>query len=111
MSSSWWASKLGANVPDRPRSPELPATPSPSAPSSSHSVSVTPENAFDAAMTWTGGEATRNSSGPCPQCGSDLYFSRSNSNSVVTQQGMAKVPPRCYSCGYTEGRPMQGMPV
>jgi hypothetical protein len=74
-------------------------------------IQVTIENTFDAAMQWRGGEAARTESSNCPMCGSDLFFSRANSAAVVSQTGMAKVPPRCYSCGYTEGREMQGLPT
>ena len=47
-----------------------------------------------------GGVGTRTETEPCPQCGSDLFFHRADTGSK----------PRCYSCGYTQGRPMQGMP-
>lgn len=65
-------------------------------------VAVTPENFTDVAGLWQGGQGTRTETSRCPACGGDHYFSRRNSGQ--------QVPAHCYSCGYTEGRPMQGIP-
>jgi hypothetical protein len=119
MSSSWWANKMGNPQPAAPPAyrPAPPVTqrppayqPPPQPQQRQQDIQVTVENTFDAAMQWSGGEAARTESSNCPMCGSDLFFSRANSAAVVSQNGSAKVPPRCYSCGYTEGREMQGVP-
>lgn len=74
-------------------------------------VQVTGENVAEVAMTWQGGEGTRRETSNCPNCGSNLYFSRSNTGTTVSISGMATPAPRCYSCGYTDGRQMQGLPT
>ena len=112
--SDWWAKKLGNQPPARQPLPPL-APPAPPAPrwqpeTPQPPAQITDENALDAAFTWKGGEGTRTETTPCPQCGSDLYFSRANSGGMVTPRGMAAPAPRCYSCGFTPGHPMQGMP-
>lgn len=110
--ASWWAKKLTNDAPTAaPRQtyppsqpsppPRLPAQP-PMAPRSAPNVQVTADNLAEAATLWQGGEGTRTETQNCPNCGSNLYFSRTNSGSQVA--------PRCYACGYTQGRPMQGVP-
>lgn len=110
-SSSWWAKKLATepSEPSRVSTPPMSAPPAPRVapvppmtPKSAPNVQVTGENFAEASTMWQGGEATRTEVRSCPNCGSNLYFSRSNSGSSVA--------PRCYECGYTEGRPMQGVP-
>lgn len=109
-SSSWWASKLGgqpaAQQPTLPPvSPPAPARLSPvpqPTEQSAPNVAVTGENFSELATLWQGGEATRTETARCPQCGGDHFFSRSNTGS--------RVAARCYDCGYTEGRQMQGLP-
>lgn len=108
-SSSWWANKMGQQAPaaDRPPvsprpAPALPPYPQPTV-QSAPNIAVTQDNIQEAAMLWQGGEASRTETRLCPNCGSDHYFSRANSG--------RQVPARCYDCGYTDGRPMQGMPT
>jgi hypothetical protein len=79
-------------------------------PPKSVNMQVTGENINQAAGLWQGGQGTKTETSLCPNCGSDLFFSRSNSGSVISQNGMATPAPRCYSCGYTVGREMQGIP-
>lgn len=53
---------------------------------------------------WRGGQAHRTDKQPCPECGSDLFFSRGNANS---RNGAPA--PHCFSCGYSGGLiPTQG---
>lgn len=111
-SNSWWSRKLNAEpAPPAPRNtppvsspapPRLPAVP-PMTQKSAPNVQVTGDNFAEASTLWQGGEATATEVQNCPNCGSNLYFSRSNSGS--------RVAPRCYACGYTDGRPMQGVPA
>lgn len=110
MSNSWWSKKLNAPEPTQqptlppvapPAPARIPAMPTPT-PQSAPNIAVTQENFQEAATLWQGGEATRTETQRCPNCGSDHYFSRSNYGQTV--------PARCYDCGYTQGRPMQGMP-
>lgn len=112
-STSWWSRKLGGSddphANDRPPRPPVQPWDRPR-PSYPDPPKVSPDNVFDAALQWHGGDA-RVETGHCPQCGSGLYFSRGNASPVVTPNGMARVPGRCYSCGYTDGRPMQGSPA
>lgn len=77
---------------------------------SAPNIAVTQDNIGEVAMLWQGGEATRRETGRCPQCGSDLYFSRTNTGGIASSAGMSTPAPRCYECGYTEGRQMQGLP-
>jgi hypothetical protein len=115
-SASWWASKLGSqqkapSLPpvSPPPPPRLPPAYQPT-PQTAPSLQVTSDNLAEATTLWQGGEASRTETQRCPQCGSDHYFSRSNSGATVTTSGMAAPAPRCYDCGYTAGRPMQGLP-
>lgn len=106
-SASWWASKLSGQPSQQPSLPPV-AAPPPSRPAPQpyqqpvQNVTVTGDNIAEAAMMWKGGEASRTETSACPQCRGDHYFSRSNTGS--------RVAARCYDCGYTEGRPMQGLP-
>lgn len=111
MTSSWWAKKLGNDQPAPSRSPVPPSSPAPVprvAPAPRpvqqqvQNIHVTDQNFAEAATQWRGGEAARTENRNCPNCSSDLYFSRSNTGSQVAG--------RCYACGYTDGRPMQGVP-
>lgn len=112
--SDWWSKKLAnpQRTEARPLPPLTPPqTPPPWVPQAPQPpAQITDENALDAALTWRGGEGTRTETTSCPNCGSDLYFSRANSGGMVTPRGMATPAPRCYSCGFTPGHPMQGMP-
>ena len=113
--SSWWSKKLGTE-PQRPLYTPQPQyqQPSPQYPQQQQQQQqpqVTADNLLDAAHAWRGGEATRKETRNCPSCGSDLYFSRTNGGGVPTERGMVTPDPRCYSCGYTEGHQMQGMPT
>lgn len=108
--ASWWAAKLAAQTPTQqpvlpptsaPAPARLPSIPQPTV-QSAPNVAVTGENISEVAMLWTGGEATRTETSRCPNCGGDHFFSRSNAGSMVA--------PRCYDCGYTQGRQMQGLP-
>lgn len=115
MSSSWWSKKLGT-----PAAPPPPATaplpPARIAPVPQHdertvrNVQVTGENFAETSALWEGGDATRTETSSCPNCGSDLYFSRSNAGGVMGQSGSAAPTPRCYACGFSPGREMQGVP-
>lgn len=111
MTSSWWAKKLGTeqSAPPSPYPrtapvppPYVPPRPTPTQ-QSAPNVAVTNENIAEVAGLWQGGQATKTEVQNCPNCGSNLFFSRSNAGSAVA--------PRCYACGYTQGRPMQGMPL
>ena len=108
MTATWWAKKLGTpeahpgTVPDA-RTFDRPTMPAPQPVPALPSMTVTVGNFAEATAAWQGGPAARTESQPCPNCGSNLFFSRSNGGSAVA--------PRCYSCGYTQGRPMQGMPL
>lgn len=117
MSSSWWAKKLGSAVSTTPPPPatrpldpvRLPQVPQHNE-QTAQNVQVTGENFAQTSTMWRGGDATRNETSICPNCGSDLFFSRSNAGTVVSQNGMASPTPRCYACGFAPGREMQGAP-
>jgi hypothetical protein len=68
---------------------------------------VTSDNFLEAAEQYQGGEGSRNS-GRCPNCGSGNYFAIQGS--IVSQNGMASAPPRCYDCNFVPGRTSQGLP-
>ena len=121
--AEWYARRLGKNRPPPPRAtpPTGPAPPVRIPPASSYTgeqqpaVEVTAENLAEVAALWKGGQGTKTENQKCPNCSSDLYFSRSNGTGegggsgakVYTQNGMATVAPRCYACGYTPAMPLQ----
>lgn len=112
--SDWWARKLNAPKQDLPpasRPPDrvLPAMPPPQQ-RVTPNVTVTPDNFAEASTHWQGGDATRQEAQNCPNCGSNLFFSRANAGTLYSQNGMAAPAARCYACGFTPGREMQGVP-
>jgi len=110
----WWDEKLGTTPAPRVDTP-VPVrqyVPNPNAPTAfpqqpQAPVQVTKDNFLEAAESYKGGEGVRNS-GRCPSCGSGNYFAQNMS--IVSQQGMAAAPPRCYDCNYVPGRTSQGLP-
>lgn len=66
---------------------------------------VTIANLWGAMNVWHGGKAHQIDSQPCPECGSNQYYSRTN--------GPRRGPPpapHCYNCGYNGGLFDQGDP-
>lgn len=117
--STWWERKLSPQPnQQRPAPTNYPPTPAPApAPSrvaplpQSNQPQVTPENFAEASTQWAGGEATARETSNCPNCGSSLFFSRDNAGGLRSQSGMSVAPAaRCYECGYTDGRDLQGAP-
>ena len=56
---------------------------------------MTTENLWGAMQHWRGGKAHRVDREPCPECGSDQYYSRT--------EGARRGPPpapHCFQCGY-----------
>ena len=121
--ADWYARRLGAQRPHPrvgtpPQGPPVPLR-IPSVPTHDRTqqpeVKVTAENLAEAAALWQGGQGTKTEKQNCPHCHSDLYFSRSNGTGeaggsgsrLVTNNGVATVAPRCFSCGYTSSMPMQ----
>lgn len=112
--STWWERKLNApaHTPppaSRPPDRNLPRLPE-QTPRNAPNIQVNADNFAEASTHWSGGEGTRTETGICPNCGSDLYFSRSNAGAVYSERGTAAPAPRCYACGFTPGREMQGVP-
>jgi predicted RNA-binding Zn-ribbon protein involved in translation (DUF1610 family) len=68
-------------------------------------IRVTPENLFQAAAYWKGGQAHRIDTQPCPQCGSGQFYSRRQQHSRLPPPA-----PHCYNCGYNGGLFEQGDP-
>ena len=120
--SGWWAKKLGGTRQQGPspapqqQAPNLPpgapqyqqqplyAQPQPQ-PLDTSQIRVTPENFMQVARFWKGGVAHQIDREPCPQCGGNQYFSRTN--------GRSRLPPpapHCYNCGYNGGLFDQGSP-
>lgn len=66
---------------------------------------VTMENLYAAAGYWTGGKAHRIDRDPCPECGSNQFYSRTDG----TRRGPPPAP-HCYNCGYN-GMFQQGDPT
>lgn len=123
--SDWWSKRISGEVPaptvsTPPVTPpmrtaiRIPQTPQPVV--QNPTVQVQPQRRVldpergeneqismgDAIRLWKGGEAARRETHSCPECGSDLLFSRS--------KGMingAAPAPRCYECGWN-GRYAQG---
>jgi hypothetical protein len=63
---------------------------------------VTMENLFQAMHFWKGGPGAKADPDPCPNCGSNQYFSR-----AAGKRGPAPAP-HCYNCGYNDGMFTQG---
>lgn len=117
--ADWYARRLGQPAPQQrgstpPAAPPAQRYQAPAAPRPD--VQVTAANVAEAAALWQGGEGIRTETENCPQCGSDLYFSRANGTGeaggsggrVYTQAGIATVAARCFSCGFSPTMPMQG---
>ena len=69
-------------------------------------IPVTVHNFWDMMQHWRGGKAHKIDREPCPECGSDQYYSR-------TGDGPRRGPPpapHCFSCGYN-GLFQQGLPT
>lgn len=64
---------------------------------------VTMENLFDAMKFWKGGPAAKTDPDPCPNCGSNQFFSRSTGS----RRGPPPAP-HCYNCGFNDGMFTQG---
>jgi hypothetical protein len=60
------------------------------------SAPVTIDNLWGAMQVWRGGKAHKVDPDPCPQCGSNQYFSRTGSE---IRRGPPPAP-HCFSCGY-----------
>ena len=65
---------------------------------------VTVQNLYEAAGQWRGGPGARANPDPCPQCGSNQYFSRANGS----KRGPSPAP-HCYNCGFNDGMFEQGL--
>src|SRR4051794_19979841 len=61
-----------------------------------HSVPTTIGNLWDQMQGWRGGKAHKVDPDPCPQCGSNQYFSRTGAE---VRRGPAPAP-HCFGCGY-----------
>lgn len=66
---------------------------------------VTIDNLWHAMNVWHGGKAHKIDPDPCPECGSNQYYSRTQG----TRRGPAPAP-HCYNCGFN-GMFQQGDPV
>lgn len=112
--SDWWSRKLGGQPhvppPAEPRPPARVAPMPPQTPKNAPHIQVTAENFAEASTMWSGGDASRTEHGNCPNCGSALYFSRANGGTLYSERGQATPAPRCYECGFSPGREMQGVP-
>ena len=64
---------------------------------------VTIENLYEAAGSWKGGPGAKTDPYPCPQCGSNHFFSRANG-----KRGPSPAP-HCFNCGFNEGMFEQGL--
>lgn len=105
MSSDWYARRFGGNSRTAPPPPQRPVyhqgqqapvdyhQPQYQEPDTSQ-IRVTPENFLSAASMWKGGPGAKADRHPCPNCGSNLYYSRA---------GKSRMPapaPHCFSCGF-----------
>lgn len=113
--SDWWAKKLGgagrpAPQQYQPQQYQVPqGTPQPQGYSTEGATGryaqqlanleqqqgVTTENLFEMARFWKGGPGHRADPDPCPECGSNQYFSRAAKHSRLPPPA-----PHCYNCGF-----------
>ena len=116
MSQDWYARRLGQQhqQPQAPQQryspPTQPHYPQQHQPQPQHQqqpdtsqIRVTTQNLYEVAGMWRGGPAARTEGQPCPNCGSNHYFSRA---------GKSRLPapaPHCFDCGYN-GLFDQGLP-
>lgn len=114
--SGWWARHTGQQQPQQqipyafqqqaaqqaPQQPQQFQPQVPQAPQPQQQPQVTIENFTKAMNLWQGGEATRYETQRCPSCGSNHYFSRSQSGGVINMNtGKQSAPsPMCFDCGY-----------
>lgn len=124
--SDWWSKQLSGNAPAPVQStppvtppmrtairiPAVVANPTvqvqPQQPQHQHVLDSSrgPQDQIsmgDAIRMWKGGEAHRKENNSCPECGSNLVFSRSKGTMI----NGASPAPRCYECGWN-GRYSQG---
>lgn len=109
MSAGWYARHLGGGTQAPPAPPQQnpnyppayqPSQPPPVAPPptmTQQGQALPPGQMplIDAVQMWRGGPAHRTDPHPCPQCGGDHYYSRT--------QGPSRGPapaPMCFDCGY-----------
>lgn len=102
---NWYAQKLGGKAPAQPQAYQQPQYPvqQPQVPAQypvqqqppQPQIKVTAENFKQAMNYWQGGEATKTERQPCPKCGSNHYYSRSQGN----LRGPAPAP-MCFECGF-----------
>lgn len=57
---------------------------------------VTVGNMWNAMQVWRGGKAHKVDAYPCPNCGSDKFYSRTGAEA---RRGPAPAP-HCFECGY-----------
>ena len=108
--SDWWSRKIGNQPSPPPRTPPSTMPTSPNnirfpqvqQPAPQHQTQPqVPANENgeismgDAIRSWRGGEAARRETHDCPECGSNLVFSRSKG--MINGHSPA---PRCYACGW-----------
>jgi hypothetical protein len=106
--SDWWAKRLNVQPqPDQATTNYQP--PQQQRPIYQPQQPQAPTTIMEGVAAWQGGEG-KAEVGNCPQCGSDLYFSRRNAGSTYGPGGMATTAPRCFACGFTQGRMAQGQP-
>lgn len=65
---------------------------------------VTVENLWDSMKFWRGGKAHKDNPYPCPQCGSNNFFS-----SIQSSRRGPPPAPHCFACGYNDGMFTQGL--
>lgn len=63
---------------------------------------VTMDNLFHAMKFWKGGPGAKADPNPCPNCGSNQFFSR-----AAGKRGPPPAP-HCYNCGYNDNLFTQG---
>lgn len=61
-------------------------------------------NLYEQAGKWRGGPGAKANPNPCPQCGSNQFFSRAG-----VSKRLPPPAPHCYNCGYNDGMFEQGL--
>ena len=126
--SSWWGNKLGTPT-QRPQQNPVPQQRSPQDYLAQHQQQqvqapqqpYTPPDPGDpyghqkGIWNWQGnlkgGLGETLSTGACPECGSNQYFSRAGSGGVTTPNGVVYPAPECFECGYPRLQGNLGVPV
>lgn len=127
--SNWWGNKLGAPAPRQDYAPQQQRSPqdylaqqqqqqqaAPQQPQQYEPPDPGDPHGHQKGMwNWQGnprgGLGETISTGNCPNCNSNKYFSRRDTGGVTTSNGVVYPSPECFECGYPRIQGSLGTPA